>query len=130
MQDGIGAWEYVRRTCSPAVTQIKLREMSQQWDSLDLMAEVGMNEHSISQMASRIRTINGRMPIAHRRSEDAQATRLLECIFTASKHFMEGALVEYNAPAGERKYQKLDGTRDLNKLVAAYDALWQQAVSG
>ena len=74
LQDGIGAWEYIRQTCSPAITAIKLHEMSQQWDGLDLQTEVAMNEHSVTQLASRVRTINSRMPIVHRRSEDVQGS--------------------------------------------------------
>lgn len=57
LQESIGAWENTRRTCSPAISQLKLREISQQWDNLDmLVVEVGCNEHSITQMASHIRT--------------------------------------------------------------------------
>ena len=42
-------------------------------------------------------------------SEDQMAEKLLECIFITSKHFSEGALIEYNAAAGTRQFEYVVG---------------------
>ena len=59
------------------------------------------------------------------------AEKMLECIFTTSKHFSEGALIEYNAPAGSRMFE-LPGppiVRDFTGLEGHYHDLWENAVN-
>ena len=58
--------------------------------------------------------------------------RLLECIFTTSKHFSETALNEYNAVGAARRFViaagPIAGQRDFNACANSFHALWKAAV--
>jgi hypothetical protein len=73
-----------------------------------------------------------RLLIKPEKSEDEQCEKFFECIFTASKHFSEGAQIEYNAPAGSRQFERAavppaPATRDFRacELHTTPLRLWQ-----
>ena len=72
-------------------------------------------------LCKRIRTANGKRPAASRKTQDEMAEKVLECIFTTSKHFNEGALIEYNAAPGSRLFSFRDhqscATLPVSKLT-------------
>ena len=96
-QNGHDAFESLRTSCSMPINQIRLREMDKEWDALDIMTDVGVNAYTIQTLCKKIRTLNGLRPAGHKKSFTQMTERRLECIFTSSKHFSEGAIIEYNA---------------------------------
>jgi len=127
-QQGLASYNALSQNCAKPANALQMRKLNQQWDELDLLAEVGVNAHSISLMLKRIKKVNSKRPAAHRKTADQLAERLLECIFDTSKHFSENALKEYNAPAGSRNFETNAGGRDLAALSAYYDSQWSAAV--
>ena len=93
-----------------------------------------MSETTIPMLAQKIRTVNSKRPAALAYDETQQTERFLECIFTASKHFSEGALVEYQAPPGSRQFEHapvppaIAGLRNFAACEAHYAPLWRNAV--
>ena len=77
--------------------------------------------------------MNGKRPVANRKSQTEMTEKLLECIFTTSKHFHESATLEYNATVGSRQFEHpagsaLAGQRDFNACEAHFNSLWRSAV--
>ena len=92
-----------------------------------------MSETTIATLAQKIRTVNSKRPNAVAYDETQQTERFLECIFTASKHFSEGALVEYQTPQGSRQFEHPlppagTGLRNFTACETHYAALWRNAV--
>ena len=130
-QNGYAAYEFVRGHCALAVDALKLRDMNMEWDALDLLADVGVSVNSILDMQKKINNLSSKRPTAKTRSEKAE--KLLELIWTCSKHFSESALTEFNAPAGERRWEHPGGhahagQRDYVALAAHFHTLWKAAV--
>ena len=132
-QDGLAAYNYLELMCRTAPTQIKLRKLNQDWDTISLLHDIGVNEASVQQLSVRISAVNARRPAANRKTRTEKTERLLECIFDTSKHFSEQAIIEYNAVVGQRQFEHAAGPfvgeRDFDGLTAHYHALWSQAVS-
>ena len=120
-QDGRAAWLYVQAACQRVVNKVRLQEMEGEWLKLDLLADVGVNENSISGMYAKIKALNAKRPLADRKSLTQQAERLLELIFHCSKHFHTEATTEYNALPGARRFEiaagPLAGERDFDALA-------------
>ena len=94
---------------------------------------MGIREDTIKKAVSLMKVLNGRRPAAHRKTENEQVEKLLELIFTASKHFSQTALVEYNAAPADWKFQRPGPgngppVRDLHACMDHYHVLWSQAV--
>ena len=65
---------------------------------------------------------------AERHDDDKVAARILQAIWQASRYFAEGAMNEYNRPAGQRTFQLATGVRDLQRLQEHYHGLWSAAL--
>ena len=132
-QNGRSAFAYYRGACSTPVDRMQIRELDGEWDGLDLLADVGVNENSIKLMTKKIRHVASKRPATHPKSHTEMAERLLELIFSCSKHFSESAMTEYNAPAAQWAFvipagAPNAGQRDLNAIEKHFHALWSQAV--
>ena len=132
-QDGRAAWLYIQASCQRIVNKVRLQEMEGEWLKLDLLADVGVNENSISGMYAKIKALNAKRPLADRKSLTQQAERLLELIFQCSKHFHTEATTEYNALPGARRFEiaagPLAGERDFDALSQHFQTSWQTAVA-
>ena len=98
--------------------------MNEDFDDINIVHQIGIETNSIKLLCKKIRTINGKRPPANRKTQSASAPaeKLLEVIFTTSKHFSEQATVEYNSPAATRRFQNA-ATGELN--FAALEAHYQ-----
>ena len=124
-QDGRAAFLYLQTACQRTIGPLRIRELNKEFDDISIIHDIGIGPNSIKLLAKRIRTMNSKRPAANRKTTDELAEKLLECIFTTSKHFSEGALVEYNAPAGTRLFE-LPGppiVRDFTSLETHYHDL-------
>jgi hypothetical protein len=133
-QLGYESFINLRASCRMPVNQLRLREMDKEWDALDIINDIGINPFTIQQLCNKIRTLNGKRPAGHRKTQSQMSERLLECIFTSSKHFSEGAIIEYNAHQGERQHElraphPQAGDRDFNSIEEHYHPLWHAAVT-
>lgn len=131
-QNGFGAWMYLRTACFRPPSLLRLREMNKDFDDIDIVHDIGINHNTIKLLCKRIRTVNGKRPAGMRKTNDEMAEKVLEQIFTTSKHFSEGALTEYNALPANRQFQTPPGPltmRDLVGLEAHYHSLWENAVN-
>ena len=68
---------------------------------------------------------------ANRKDLTEHCEKMLETLFTTSKHFSEGALIEYNATAGSRQFEHvtphpLAPQRDFAVCERHYNGLWRQ----
>jgi hypothetical protein len=105
--NGQTAFAHLRLICAPQPDALELRELNREFDSIDILHDCGVNEHSINTLCKKIRTANGRRPAANRKTETEMTERLLEVIFTTSKHFSETATNEFRAPAGQRRFEPI-----------------------
>ena len=124
----------MRAASSVPVNHLRLRDMDMEWNSLDILNDVGVYPHTIQSLCKKLRTLNGKRPAAQRKNQTQMGDRLLECIFTTSKHFSQSALQEYNLPQGQRQFEHgaphpQAGERDFNAIEAYYHPLWHAAVS-
>ena len=55
---------------------------------------MGVNPNSIILIVTRIKAVNAKRPVANRKDPTEQTEKLLECIFSCSKHFSETATIE------------------------------------
>ena len=132
-QDGHAAMRYLRGACQEAVDALKLRDLNKEWDDIDLLIDIGVHENSIKFLVKHIRSKNAERPLLHQKSLTDMTEKLLECIFATSKHFSEGATIEYKAMAGNRQFEIAvglpnAGQRDLQACELHYHSLWKSAV--
>ena len=88
-QDGRGSWLYLETSCQAPVNAIRLRKLNKDWDDIDIVHDIGINQNSIKSLAKLIRTTNGKRPAANRKTPDEEGDRFLEVLFETSKHFSE-----------------------------------------
>ena len=70
--------------------------MNKAFDDINIVHDIGINPNTIKSLAKIIRTTNGKRPAANRKTPDELGDKFLEVLFSTSKHFSEGALIEYN----------------------------------
>ena len=87
------------------IDRLKLKQLNGEWDDTSILYDIGVNEHTISLLAAHIRAKNAKRPVANQHDETECTEKFLECLFTTSKHFSEGALIEYQAAAGARQFE-------------------------
>ena len=128
-QVGPDAWDYLTGLMREPVTNMQLREHDKRWDALDIITDVGVSANTVVLMVSKIKAANAKRPIGQRRDQTACTEKLLELIFTSSKHFSESATIEYNAAAAARRFQIAGGPgagqRDFAACTAHYHTLWK-----
>ena len=96
-QNGLTAWQYYSGACRQPIDNMQLRRLNNDWDAIDLLTDVGVNANSIKLLTKKIRAVNSLRPAANQKDRTEKTERLLECIFTCSKHFSETAMTEFNA---------------------------------
>ena len=133
-QNGPDAWDYLTALMREPVTLMQLREHDKHWNALDILSDVGVNPNTVVLMVSKIKAANAKRPINQRKDQTACTERLLELIFSSSKHFSESATIEYNAAAAARKFQIIAGPaagqRDFAACTIHYHTLWKGAFDG
>ena len=135
-QNGRNAYTAARGMGVVAIDALRLKELDVDWDVISIIHHIGISESTITLLEQKIRAINSERPAPSRKTEDQMVERFLECIFTCSKHFSEGALIEYQAAAGARQFEHAPpvlniaglNTRDFPMAVAHYGPLWRNAV--
>ena len=131
-QDGQTAFNYMDAACAAPLNAVKTRELRRQWDDMDLMELVGVQEHTIQVLATKIQAQNAEFPLGSTKDRSECAERLLEMLMDTSKHFQESATDEYNALVGNRRFEHVGHAihgnhRDLDALVLHYDQQWSAA---
>ena len=99
-QDGRGAFVFARQSGIVPVDALRLEELDNDWKDINILNDVGVSENTITLLCQKIRDVNSIRPAAARKTETEECQRFLECIFRTSKHFSEGALIEYQAAPG------------------------------
>ena len=131
-QNGPAAWTYLKDLMREPVTRLQLRDHDKRWDALDILSDVGVNANSIVLMTAKIKAVNAKRPAGNQKDQTECTEKLLELIFTASRHFSESATVEFNAAAGLRRFSIAAGAaaghRDFNACTQHYHTLWKSAV--
>ena len=79
-QDGVNAYKYLKASSQTAVNAIRLRELRRLWDDLDMMEIVGVQEHSVARLATKIVAQNAEFPNANRKDRTECTERLMEMI--------------------------------------------------
>ena len=133
-QDGCASFVALRASCQVPINHLRLRDMDMEWNAITILNDVGVYPHSIQTVCKKLRTLNGKRPAHARKTPTQMGDRLLECIFTTSKHFSESALLEYNLPQGQRQFELVAphpqaGHRDFNAIEAYFHPLWHAAVT-
>ena len=131
-QIGPDAWDYLIGIMRTPTSRLQLREHDKIWDAIDILTDVGVNPNSIVLLATRIKAVNAKRPVANRKDLTDCTEKLLECLFSCSKHFGETATVEYNRPAGSRQFElapphPMAGQRDFARCTDHYHLLWKAA---
>ena len=131
-QDGVNAYKYLKASSQTAVNAIRLRELRRLWDDLDMMEIVGVQEHSVARLATKIVAQNAEFPNANRKDRTECTERLMEMMMDCSKHFAESITDEYNSTVGNRRFEHVahavhGNHRDFDALVKHYDDLWSSA---
>ena len=150
--DGRAAFAYIRTMCEKPITKMELKKLDNDWRELSIPGDIGVSEDSITEFVQLLEKHNGRRPINFRYNESERCEKLLEAIFTCSKHFSELAQDEYNRAEGTRRFEHPapiappappaplpPGTmplpppirhRDLAALMVHYNDAWGEAVRG
>ena len=132
-QQGPDAWDYLVNSCRTPVDALQLRQMDLDWNALDILQDVGVDENTVLNIAKKMKSLNSKRPLASRFNQTKQAERLLELIFSCSKHFSQSALIEYNAAPAQWQFVIAGGAaagqRDFGNLTAHYHSLWKAAVA-
>ena len=76
-----------------------------------------------------MKTLNAKRPVAERFNQTPMTERFLELLFSASKHFSETALVEYNTTPANWKFAMpaagpAAGQHDFARCTQHYHLLW------
>ena len=82
-QDGRAAHQYMRASMASAINRTEIRAMNRTWDDINMLSDVGVQQHSVRLLLSHIRAVNGDRPAApinYRKSNDEIGEKLLECI--------------------------------------------------
>ena len=108
-QDGNGAWRALLAFGRVPINNLTLRDMDKQFHDLDIIHDVGINANTIRLIDQKMKYLNSKRPAANRFTETQLTEKLLELIFTTSKHFSDGALLEFNAAAGSRNFEHAPG---------------------
>ena len=103
--DGHTAWQYLNGQLSAAMTPLRLRELTHQWDNVNIITDIGVDEWSLQKAAKRLRTLNAKRPLANRFDENKLTERFLELIMDASKHFHIEATTEYTCTPATARFQ-------------------------
>ena len=131
-QDGPAAWAYLQGECAIAMDNLRLRELERQWMDLDILADIGVNENSILMTGKKLQMLNSKRPVANRRNQTEMTERLLELIFTCSKHFHQLAVTQYNAPPAQWLFTiaagPAAGQRAFRQYQDYFHQQWKQAV--
>ena len=135
-QQGRAAYLYMQGAMASEINRTEIRTMNKTWDDINMLSDVGVQQHSVRLLLSHIRAVNGERPgapVNYRKTNDEVGEKLLECIIDSSKHFSESATTEYNAVAGQWSFEHAAGTplagqRDVEELAKHYDGLWKAAV--
>ena len=61
-QDGQAAYAYMQGAMSSTINRTELRSMDRTWDEINLLSDVGVQQHSIRLLLSHIRSVNGERP--------------------------------------------------------------------
>ena len=77
-QDGFAAFTYLQGACQLQVTNLRLRDLDKEWEAIDMLADIGVNENSVALLAKHIRGKNALRPVAHHKTLDQQSEKLLE----------------------------------------------------
>ena len=104
-QNGPDAFQYLQGLLRKPVDRLQLKEMDKAWDAVTLLGSVGVRPNSIATLFKMLKALNAKRPAADRKTPDQIGDKILEEIFTTSKHFSTEALLESNAPVGTRKFE-------------------------
>ena len=63
-QDGHAAWLYLEACCQRPINQLRIRDMNKEFDDIDIVHDIGINQNTIKTLAKTIRTVNGKRPTA------------------------------------------------------------------
>ena len=77
-QLGFESFTNLQHQCSIPIDMLRLRDLDRQWNDLDILNDIGVNEHTIQTLCKRLRAMNGKRPALHRKDLSQQAERLLE----------------------------------------------------
>jgi len=133
-QNGLATIQFLDLAYDTPITRSELREMDKLWTELSIAQDVGVQQDSVSRFAKLLQRVNAERPAAHRYGFTELTEKLLEAIADASRHFNEGAMREYDAPAGSRQFEypaghpAFPGQRNFGACVHYYDGQWKQAV--
>ena len=116
-QQGQEALRFLNTAYDTAIRPSDLRELDQQWNELNIINDVGINEESINKFSKLLMRVNGDRPLGQRHSASVVTEKLLESIANASRHVSELAMKEMDAPVGQREFQDGAGNRDFVACV-------------
>ena len=69
-QLGRAAWLYLEAACQAPINALRLRKLNKDWDDIDIVHDIGINQNSIKSLAKTIHTTNGKRPAANRNESD------------------------------------------------------------
>lgn len=129
---GFDAFEYLRLASAAAMNATALRKLRVEWDTMDLLELVGVQEHTVSLLGTKIMATNAEFPAAAQKNRTECSERFLEMLMDSSKLFNENATDEYNQTAGSRRFEHTEHAvhgnhRDFDGLIGHYDQLWSAA---
>ena len=87
-QNGHQAWLYLEASCQRPVNQLRIRELNKEFDDIDIVHDIGINQNTIKTLAKTIRTVNGKRPTAPvnlRKTPDELGDKFLEVLDLASR---------------------------------------------
>ena len=132
--DGVGAWDLIKRECDLPITELELEDMRQAVRDLTILSSVGYNRHSVSQFRRKLSDVNSKIPDPNDRlPENDLCLILLKQISTSCSSLSAVTDTELKAAPARREHvypanHPRAGQRSLTAIVAHFEPLWTSAV--
>lgn len=133
-QHGSNALDYLDLHYDTPISNSELKEMTQRWNDLSILEEVGIKKDSIIKFVQLLQSLNSERPAAHRFNSTQMTEKLLESIARASRHFQESSMREHDAQPAQWEFVVPAGLvgagrqRDFNACAAYYNTMWASAL--
>jgi len=78
--DPLGAWRYLLAIFDAPLNQMEISETKMEWQMVEIATHVGYSAKTVQNLHNLLWSINYKMPLAHRQTEEEMASKLLICM--------------------------------------------------
>ena len=124
---GRAAWQLILAECDLGTTDLDIRDIRAEFESINILVSVGYTLETITNFARVLNSHNAKLPNNHKYSDDAMTVKLLSSIDYPESLALE-ALTELDKTAGNRRFERVvngNAVRDYTAAVRYFDVAWR-----